>query len=114
MPLRAGYADSLAPKRIGELTFAILTRHAAQAVQVSDNAIRQAQELWDRLRLVAEPGGCAGAGGADDRRILAGCRRAGRVVISARTPPRSASGSELPPADVLAPDSADSVPEIPA
>ena len=53
-------ADSLAPKRIGELTFAILTRHAAQAVQVSDDAIRQAQELlWDRLRLVAEPGGCA-------------------------------------------------------
>jgi threonine dehydratase len=53
-------ADSLAPKRVGELTFAILTRHAAQAVQVSDDAIRQAQELlWDRLRLVAEPGGCA-------------------------------------------------------
>jgi threonine dehydratase len=53
-------ADSLAPKRIGELNFAILTRHAAQAVQVSDDAIRQAQEmLWDRLRLVAEPGGCA-------------------------------------------------------
>jgi threonine dehydratase len=53
-------ADSLAPKRIGELTFAILTRHKAQAVEVSDDAIRQAQELlWDRLRLVAEPGGCA-------------------------------------------------------
>jgi threonine dehydratase len=53
-------ADSLAPKRIGELNFAILTRHAAQAVVVSDDAIRQAQELlWDRLRLVAEPGGCA-------------------------------------------------------
>jgi threonine dehydratase len=53
-------ADSLAPKRIGELNFAILTRHAAQAVEVSDDAIRQAQELlWDRLRLVAEPGGCA-------------------------------------------------------
>jgi threonine dehydratase len=29
-------------------------------VQVSDDAIRQAQELlWDRFRLVAEPGGCA-------------------------------------------------------
>ena len=53
-------ADSLAPKRIGELTFAILTRHGAQAATVSDDAIRQAQELlWDRLRLVAEPGGCA-------------------------------------------------------
>jgi threonine dehydratase len=53
-------ADSLAPRRVGELTFSILTRHAAQAVQVSDDAIRQAQELlWDRFRLVAEPGGCA-------------------------------------------------------
>ena len=53
-------ADSLAPKRIGELTFAILTRHQARAVEVSDDAIRQTQELlWDRLRLVAEPGGCA-------------------------------------------------------
>src|SRR5262249_23776939 len=53
-------ADSLAPRRIGELTFAILTRHAAQAVQVSDDAIPQAQELlWDRLRLGAEPGGGA-------------------------------------------------------
>jgi threonine dehydratase len=53
-------ADSLAPRRVGELTFSILTRHAAQAVLVSDDAIRQAQELlWDRLRLVAEPGGCA-------------------------------------------------------
>jgi threonine dehydratase len=53
-------ADSLAPKRIGELNFAILTRYRAQAVQVSDDAIGQAQQLlWDRLRLVAEPGGCA-------------------------------------------------------
>src|SRR5215813_2467056 len=53
-------ADSLAPKRIGELTFAILTRQQARAVEVSDGAIRHAQELlWDRLRLVAEPGGCA-------------------------------------------------------
>jgi threonine dehydratase len=52
--------DSLAPRRVGELTFAVLTRYAAQAVLVDDDAIRQAQQvLWDRLRLVAEPGGCA-------------------------------------------------------
>ena len=45
---------------MGELTFSVLTRHAAQAVLVSDDTIRQAQELlWDRLRLLAEPGGCA-------------------------------------------------------
>ena len=52
--------DSLAPRRIGELTFAILTRYAAQVVVVDDNAIRRTQDLlWERLRLVAEPGGCA-------------------------------------------------------
>ena len=52
--------DSLAPRRIGELTFAILTRYAAQVVLVDDDAIRRTQDLlWERLRLVAEPGGCA-------------------------------------------------------
>ncbi len=52
--------DSLAPRRVGELTFAILTRYAAQAVLVDDDDIRRAQNLlWERLRLVAEPGGCA-------------------------------------------------------
>ena len=53
-------ADSLAPRKVGELTFSVLTKYAAKAVLVSDDMIRQAQELlWDRLRLVAEPGGCA-------------------------------------------------------
>lgn len=52
--------DSLAPRRIGTLTFAVLRSTGAGAVLVSDDAIRQAQELlWERLRVVAEPGGCA-------------------------------------------------------
>jgi threonine dehydratase len=52
--------DSLAPRRIGDHTFAILTAHRAGAVLVSDDEIRSAQRLlWDRLRVVAEPGGCA-------------------------------------------------------
>jgi threonine dehydratase len=52
--------DSLAPRQIGRLTFAILSHYAAQVVLVDDDAIRRTQEvLWDRLRLVAEPGGCA-------------------------------------------------------
>jgi threonine dehydratase len=52
--------DSLAPRRIGTLTFAVLRSAGAQAVLVSDDAIRQAQELlWGRLQVVAEPGGCA-------------------------------------------------------
>ena len=52
--------DSLAPRQVGELTFAILSHYAAQVVLVNDDAIRRAQDLlWERLRLVAEPGGCA-------------------------------------------------------
>jgi threonine dehydratase len=59
-PVGGVAADSLGARRVGELNFAIITRHAARAVLVSDDAIRHAQELlWDRLRLVAEPGGCA-------------------------------------------------------
>ena len=52
--------DSLAPQRVGELTFPIIVQHAAESVLVSDDSIRHAQEmLWDRRRVVAEPGGCA-------------------------------------------------------
>jgi threonine dehydratase len=52
--------DSLAPRQMGELTFAILSRYAAQVVLVDDDAIRRAQHmLWERIRVVAEPGGCA-------------------------------------------------------
>jgi threonine dehydratase len=52
--------DSLAPRRVGELTFSVTSRHVHSVVLVSDEAIRSAQLLlWERLRVVAEPGGCA-------------------------------------------------------
>jgi threonine dehydratase len=52
--------DSLAPRRVGELTFAVVSRHVHSVVLVSDEAILDAQQLlWERLRVVAEPGGCA-------------------------------------------------------
>jgi threonine dehydratase len=52
--------DSLAPRRVGELTFCVVARHVESIVLVSDEAIRSAQALlWERLRIVAEPGGCA-------------------------------------------------------
>jgi threonine dehydratase len=51
-------ADSLAPQRVGELMFPIAQRHVAGVVLVTDDAIRQAQKaLWEKLRIVAEPGG---------------------------------------------------------
>ena len=53
-------ADSLAPRRVGELMFPIARAHIARVLLVSDAAIRQAQDaLWTTLRVVAEPGGAA-------------------------------------------------------
>jgi threonine dehydratase len=53
-------ADSLAPKRVGELMFPIAQKFVSGVVLVSDGAILQAQQaLWKVLRIVAEPGGAA-------------------------------------------------------
>lgn len=53
-------ADSLAPRRVGELMFPVARAHVERVVLVSDDAIRRAQAaLWSQLRLVAEPGGAA-------------------------------------------------------
>ena len=53
-------ADSLAPRRVGELVFPIAQRHVKQVALVTDEAIDQAQRaLWDKLRIAAEPGGAA-------------------------------------------------------
>jgi threonine dehydratase len=53
-------ADSLAPRRVGELMFPIAQRYVRQVVLVEDEAIQRAQEaLWDTVRVVAEPGGAA-------------------------------------------------------
>jgi threonine dehydratase len=51
-------ADSLGARRVGALMFPIAQRFVSQAVLVSDESIRAAQrELWQRFRLVVEPGG---------------------------------------------------------
>jgi threonine dehydratase len=53
-------ADSLAPRRIGELVFPIAQRYVARSVLVTDEAIAAAQHaLWSVLRVAAEPGGAA-------------------------------------------------------
>src|SRR5258708_6181754 len=53
-------ADSLAPKRVGELMFPLARKYVAEVVLVEDPEIRGAQkDLWDRFRLVAEAGGAA-------------------------------------------------------
>lgn len=53
-------ADSLAPRRVGELMFPIAQRYVDRVVLVTDDAIQGAQKaLWKVLRVVAEPGGAA-------------------------------------------------------
>jgi len=61
-------ADSLAPRRVGELMFPIARAHVARVALVADAAIRRAQEaLWETLRVVAEPGGAAAFSALLDR-----------------------------------------------
>jgi len=56
-------ADSLAPKRVGELMFPIAQKYVHNVLLVTDPEIQQAQEaLWKALRVVAEPGGAAAFG----------------------------------------------------
>jgi threonine dehydratase len=53
-------ADSLAPRRVGQLVFPIVKRYVEETVLVTDDAIRAAQSaLWKALRIVVEPGGAA-------------------------------------------------------
>ena len=53
-------ADSLAPKRVGELMFPLAQKYVDGVILVSDEAIVLAQEsLWKTLRVVTEPGGAA-------------------------------------------------------
>jgi len=53
-------ADSLAPKRVGELMFPLAQSYVDHVLLVSDEAIQTAQQtLWNVLRVAAEPGGTA-------------------------------------------------------
>jgi threonine dehydratase len=76
-------ADSLAPRQVGTLTYAVISAFAGQAVLVSEDAIGHAQRLlWDRLRLVAEPGGAAALAALASGRYRPGPGETVAVVIS--------------------------------
>ena len=75
--------DSLAPRQVGALTFAMISHHADRVVLVSDEAILRAQQLlWDRLRVVAEPGACAALAALLTGQYEAGPGEQVAVVIS--------------------------------
>jgi threonine dehydratase len=64
-------ADSLAPRRVGELVFPIARDYVAATVLVTDDAILEAQKmLWKTMRIVAEPGGAAALAALTSRRYV--------------------------------------------
>jgi threonine dehydratase len=80
-------ADSLAPKRVGELMFPIAQTYVSEVVLVSDRAIHEAQvSLWKVLRVATEPGGAAAFAALQSRRYqpLAG-ERVGVLVCGGNT-----------------------------
>jgi threonine dehydratase len=75
-------ADSLAPRRVGELVFPIAQRYVEKTVLVSDDAIRDAQRrLWKVLRVVAEPGGAAALAALISLRYVPGADERVAVLI---------------------------------
>jgi threonine dehydratase len=87
-------ADSLGARRCGSLMFAVAQRYVADSLLVTDEAILVAQRmLWDRFRLIAEPGGATAAAA-----LLSGAwvppegARVGVVVCGANTDPAKVAG----------------------
>ncbi len=86
-------ADSLGASRVGALMFSIARAHVAASVLVTDDAIRAAQRLlWERLRLIAEPGGATALAA-----LLSGAfnppagARVGVLICGANTDPATAA-----------------------
>ncbi len=80
-------ADSLAPRRVGELMFPLARQYVERVVLVEDEAIRSAQEaLWRTVRVVAEPGGAAALAALLARAYVpAAGERVGVLVCGANT-----------------------------
>jgi threonine dehydratase len=80
-------ADSLAPKRVGELMFPIARDFVSEVVLVSDEGIVEAQAtLWDKARIAAEPGGAAAlAALLAGKYVPASGERVGVVVCGGNT-----------------------------
>lgn len=80
-------ADSLAPKRVGELMLPLAQSYVNRVILVTDEAIQEAQiALWKVLRSVAEPGGAAAfAALLSGRYELKAGERVGVVICGGNT-----------------------------
>jgi threonine dehydratase len=85
-------ADSLAPKRVGELMFPLAQKYVDRVVLVPDDAIREVQiALWNQLRIAAEPGGAAALSALLSRRYAPSrAERVGIVVCGGNTTAQAA------------------------
>jgi threonine dehydratase len=89
VPVNSVAADSLGAKTCGALMFPLAQAHIAAAVLVKDEAIVAAQRLlWERFRVIAEPGGSVAAAA-----LLSGAwtpprgARVGVIICGANTDP---------------------------
>jgi threonine dehydratase len=82
-PVGSVALDSLAPRRVGVHTYAVASRLGSGTVLVDDATITATQRLlWDRLRLVLEPGGCAALGALVNGTFAPGPSETVAVVLS--------------------------------
>jgi threonine dehydratase len=66
---------------LGELTFAIIQRHVAQIVTVSEQAIIMAMRtVWERMKIVVEPSGVVPLAALLDQRIDLSGQRVGIIL----------------------------------
>ena len=93
-------ADSLAPKRVGELMFPIAQKYVEKVILVRDEEITQAQEaLWTVFRAVTEPGGAAAFGALLSQRYKpAPGERVGVLLCGANTTAVNFAFAIKPPA----------------
>jgi threonine dehydratase len=80
-------ADSLAPRRVGELMFPVAQKFVDRVLLVSDEEIRIAQEqLWRTARVAAEPGGAASLAALTARKYIpAKSERVGVLICGGNT-----------------------------
>jgi threonine dehydratase len=80
-------ADSLAPRRVGELMFPIAQKFVDRVLLVPDDEIRGAQEkLWRLARVAAEPGGATGLAALTSRKYVpAKGERVGVLICGGNT-----------------------------
>jgi threonine dehydratase len=94
-PVSGVAADSLGARQVGELMFPVAARYVTQTVLVPDRAIVAAQRLlWDRFRLIAEPGGATATAALLSGRFRPPTgARVGILVCGANTDPAKVAGA---------------------